>query len=64
MTRGLGAGLTEAPCVVGMLARCMGITGAAEAAEVETGGARRNGATMAWGTFLMRHSWLPRKPVL
>ena len=49
-----------------ILARCIGTTWL----EVELwlasdeGGFRLKGATMAWGTFLIRHSWFPKKPGL
>ena len=47
------------------LALCMGTTWAWLTVGVDSeGGWRLKGATMAWGTFLMAHSWLPKPGLL
>ena len=47
-----------------MLALWMGTTWLTDGVVLDSGGFLLKGATMAWGTFLIRHSWLPRKPGL
>ena len=47
-----------------MLALCIGTTWAWLTAGVVSGGCRLKGATMACGTFLMTHSWLPKPGLL